>query len=81
MSSPLQKLVIFCPLPPKPNGIADYLAEQLPYFVRNFDVMVVIENDSPQPEDIPNNVSVLYIEQYMWRRSEYAQYPPQNLME
>tara|TARA_X000001388_G_scaffold23570_1_gene16046 strand:+ start:21758 stop:23662 length:1905 start_codon:yes stop_codon:yes gene_type:complete len=75
MSSPLQKLVIFCPLPPKPNGIADYLAEQLPYFVRNFDVTVVIENDSPQPVDIPNNVSVLYIEQYMWCRAEYAQYP------
>ncbi len=31
----LPNVVIFCPLPPKPNGIADYLAEQLPYHVGN----------------------------------------------
>lgn len=74
MSSPLQKLVIFCPLPPKPNGIADYLAEQLPYLAQSFDVVVVIENEAPQPVDIPNYIGILYIEEYMWRRNEYQRY-------
>ncbi|WP_202940775.1 glycosyltransferase family 4 protein [Alteromonas macleodii] len=50
------------------------MAEQLPYLTQCFDVVVVIDNEAPQPVNIPKSVCILYIEEYMWRRGEYAQH-------
>lgn len=58
-------LVIFCPLPPKPNGIADYLAEQLPYFAQTLSVCVVIENSAPSPINIDGRILVLRLAEYL----------------
>ncbi|HCV17287.1 MAG TPA: hypothetical protein DGF36_04105 [Alteromonas sp.] len=59
------EVVIFCPLPPKPNGIADYLAEQLPYLSEYLDVTVVIENHAPAPEGICPRTRVLRLAEYL----------------
>ena len=58
-------VLIFCPLPPKPNGIADYLAEQLPYFSAQLSVCVVIENAAPEPEGLDGAVRVLRLAEYL----------------
>lgn len=69
------QVVIFCPLPPKPNGIADYLAEQLPYLSEYLDITVVIENHAPAPVDICPRVRVLYLAEYLARWDEFASVP------
>ena len=69
------QVVVFCPLPPKPNGIADYFAEQIPYFSRTTKVTVVVENTHPAPTGIAANVTILYLEEYMWQQHEYADVP------
>ena len=58
-------LVIFCPLPPKPNGIADYLSEQLPYFSAQLSVCVVIENAAPQPTNLVGAIRVIRLAEYL----------------
>ena len=69
------QVVVFCPLPPKPNGIADYFAEQIPYFSRTTKVTVVVENTHPTPKGIAANVTVLHLEEYMWQQHKYASVP------
>ncbi len=69
------QVVVFCPLPPKPNGIADYFAEQIPYFSRTTKVTVVVENTHPAPTGIAANVTILYLEEYMWQQHKYADIP------
>jgi glycosyltransferase involved in cell wall biosynthesis len=61
----IPELVVFCPLPPKPNGIADYLAEQLPYFCQSLQVCVVIENTAPKPVGISAAITILRLEEYL----------------
>ncbi|MDO6691924.1 glycosyltransferase [Aliiglaciecola sp. 3_MG-2023] len=68
-------LVIFCPLPPKPNGIADYLAEQLPYLSQELRVCVVIENAAPKPVDIPQSVVIIRLEEYLAAQFQLALVP------
>ena len=69
------QVVVFCPLPPKPNGIADYFAEQIPYFSKTTKVTVVVENTHPTPKGISANVTVLHLEEYMWQQHKYASVP------
>jgi glycosyltransferase involved in cell wall biosynthesis len=68
-------VVVFCPLPPKPNGIADYFAEQIPLFLRTTQVTVVIENSHPEPINISPRVNILRLEEYMWQQNTYANVP------
>jgi glycosyltransferase involved in cell wall biosynthesis len=75
MTNAPTQVVVFCPLPPKPNGIADYFAEQIPYFLRFTKVTVVIENEHPEPTGIAANVSVLRLEEYMWQQANFANVP------
>jgi len=75
MTNAPTQVVVFCPLPPKPNGIADYFSEQIPYFSRTTSVTVVLENEHPDPIGIAANVSVLRLEEYMWRQAEFACVP------
>lgn len=69
------EVVVFCPLPPKPNGIADYFAEQIPLFLRTTQVTVVIENTHPEPINISPRVTILRLEEYMWQQNAYANVP------
>ncbi|NDV91692.1 glycosyltransferase [Alteromonas sp. 345S023] len=69
------EVVVFCPLPPKPNGIADYFAEQIPLFLRTTQVTVVIENTHPEPINISPRVNILRLEEYMWQQKAYANMP------
>ena len=75
MINMLTEVVVFCPLPPKPNGIADYFAEQLPYFSRKTKVTVVIENTHPEPVGIATNIRILRLEEYMWQQGYYSSIP------
>ncbi|MFT5713208.1 MAG: glycosyltransferase involved in cell wall biosynthesis, partial [Glaciecola sp.] len=68
-------VVIFCPLPPKPNGIADYLAEQLPYFSNKIDVCVVIENTAPTPTEIDASITVLRLAEYLVIQEQFSHTP------
>ena len=71
----LPNVVIFCPLPPKPNGIADYLAEQLPYFSQTLAVTVVVENHAPTPVNICPRVKVIRMAQYLARWNDFEKVP------
>lgn len=42
-----QPLVVFAPFPPMRSGIADYVAELMPYHLQEFDVTLVVANDAP----------------------------------
>lgn len=75
MTNAPTQVVVFCPLPPKPNGIADYFAEQIPYFSRTTKVTVVIENEHPEPSGIAANARVLRLEEYMWQQADFANVP------
>ncbi|MDO6567899.1 glycosyltransferase [Alteromonas sp. 1_MG-2023] len=75
MTNAPSQVVVFCPLPPKPNGIADYFAEQIPYFSRTTQVVVVVENEHPEPTGIAANITVLRLEEYMWRQADFACVP------
>ena len=61
-SKPL--LVLFSPLPPKPNGIADYVVELLPEHLKYFEVICVIDDLDPPPELGRLPVSVLKVCDY-----------------
>ena len=71
----LPDVVIFCPLPPKPNGIADYLAEQLRYFSQSLAVTVVIENHAPTPANICPRVKVIRMAEYLGAWDDFASVP------
>lgn len=75
MTNAPNEVVVFCPLPPKPNGIADYFAEQLPYFSRKTKVTVVIEDTHPEPKGIAASVNILRLEEYMWHQRDYSTVP------
>lgn len=63
--SALPNLIFFCPLPPKKNGIATYLAEQLPIWCSYYRCLVVIEDNHPDPVSIPDNLQVLRLSEYL----------------
>ena len=65
-------MLVFCPLPPKQNGIAVYFAEQLPYLAQRYQCTVVIEDTHPEPVDVPRNVFVLRLKEYLSERQSYA---------
>jgi glycosyltransferase involved in cell wall biosynthesis len=71
----LPDVVIFCPLPPKPNGIADYLAEQLPYFSNKIDVCVVIDNMAPSPIGVSTAITVLRLAEYLTIEDQLSHTP------
>ena len=46
------KLAVWCPRPPSPSGIADYVAESLPHLVRGADVQLVTEETEDAGADL-----------------------------
>lgn len=71
----VEKIVLFAPLPPKENGIADYVLEQLPYHHGFADTMVVIDNGDPEPTGVPPGVTVLRLAEYLRQRQALTCFP------
>ncbi|WOT06310.1 glycosyltransferase family 4 protein [Shewanella youngdeokensis] len=67
-------LIVFCPLPPKPNGIADYFAEQVPYLAKSHCLTVVIEDSHPEPLGMPGYVEIIRLTEYLANRQRYLAY-------
>ena len=67
-------LLIFSPLPPARNGIADYCGELLPWHARDFDCTVVLDNAAPDPV-VPAGVAVLRLAEYEAREHAFADVP------
>lgn len=71
---PRSPLVIFSPLPPVQNGIADYCAELLPWHAQDFDCTVVLDNAAPEPE-VPTGVRAIRLAEYEARWNDFAEVP------
>ncbi|WP_298636811.1 glycosyltransferase [uncultured Umboniibacter sp.] len=65
------KLVVFCPLPPKPNGIADYFYEQIPYLAAATELRIVVPNDQDEVAPTPDGVSVYRLAEYLHTRDDF----------
>jgi glycosyltransferase involved in cell wall biosynthesis len=65
-----KKLVLFAPYPPAKSGIADYVAELMPYHLAEFDVTLVIADDAPVPTD--ERPRVLLASEYREHRAFFA---------
>ena len=57
-------IIVFSPLPPKENGIADYVGEQLYYLKKFFDIIAVVDNGAPYPDDLSRLAKILRLEEY-----------------
>ena len=64
-------LMIFSPLPPVHNGIADYCAELLPLHARDFECTVVVDNVAPYPH-VPEGVRVIRLAEYEAREQDFS---------
>lgn len=64
------RLVVFSPMPPQKNGIADYWFELLPQMQEHYDITVVVENSYPLEADNP--VCVIRLSEYLWRWDFFA---------
>lgn len=64
-------LVIFSPLPPVENGIADYCAELLPELAIDYSLILVIDNHVPRPI-FRENWTVIHLAEFMQRESEFV---------
>ena len=69
--SALAKVIIFTPLPPRQNGIADYSYELLTGLAAEYDCIVVVEDGSGSPL-APSGTGVISETQYCLRRSDFA---------
>lgn len=67
-------VVVFTPLPPEPNGIADYSAELLPELAAGAPCWVVIDDHAPIP--LPSkHYQILRLSTYAARAAEFEQVP------
>ena len=68
------KLIVFSPLPPVENGIADYCAELLPELSEAYNLVLVVDNHVPlfKPQE---NWSVIHLAEYLHREDEFAEAP------
>jgi len=72
-SASRRSLVVFAPYPPAKNGIADYVAELMPYHMADFDVTLVIADDAPIPSD--KGPRVLLASEFRKHRAHFASAP------
>lgn len=70
------RLILFSPLPPKQNGIADYVSEQLPYLAKYFSLVLVIADADPQPDEaiLPAGTVVLRLREYLRQRHRLSRF-------
>jgi glycosyltransferase involved in cell wall biosynthesis len=67
--------VIFSPYPPSPNGIADYVAELMPYHLAEFDVTLVVADDAAVPAEGNHTPRVLLASEFRRHRSFFESAP------
>lgn len=65
-------LLVFSPLPPVENGIADYCAELLPEHAQTHNLVLVIDNHVPQPR-LQNIWTTIHLSEYLHREHEFSQ--------
>jgi glycosyltransferase involved in cell wall biosynthesis len=70
-NSDLCDLIIFSPLPPTKNGIADYCYELLPELSKYYRVYVVVDNNTEKPE-YDDRYSVIFLAEFMHRKNEFT---------
>ena len=63
-------LLVFSPLPPVENGIADYCAELLPELAQTYHLVLVIDNHVPEP-NLSDDFSVIRLTEYLYRENEF----------
>lgn len=68
----LPPLVIFAPYPPAKSGIADYVAELMPYYTADFDVTLVVADDAPEPDIPPCGPRVLLASEFRKHREFFS---------
>ncbi|MGD0193151.1 MAG: glycosyltransferase [Rhizomicrobium sp.] len=74
VSAPSRKtLVMFAPYPPAKSGIADYVAELMPFHLAEYDVTLVIADDAPVPSD--PGLRVLLASEFRKHRSYFEGTP------
>lgn len=66
--------LVFAPLPPEPNGIADYVAEQLPFLARRHTVTAVIADTAPTPSPQPA-IRIIRLSRYLECRERWKKVP------
>jgi len=71
---PRPRLIVFSPLPPLRNGIADYSAELLPHLAAAGEVVVVIDDHAPPPQQ-RNEHQVIRLAEYVGREAEFRDEP------
>src|SRR6185369_403250 len=64
-------LVIFSPLPPVENGIADYCAELLPELAQDYELVLVVDNHVPAPV-LSQDWNVLHLAEFLQREREFT---------
>jgi glycosyltransferase involved in cell wall biosynthesis len=64
-------LLVFSPLPPMENGIADYCIELLPELAQAYNLVLVIDNHLTQPKDHEDWL-VIYLAEYLQREDEFT---------
>jgi glycosyltransferase involved in cell wall biosynthesis len=67
-------LVVFSPLPPARNGIADYCAELMPALAAGRETWLVIDDHAPPPE-VPAGCCVLRLATYASEADRFASLP------
>lgn len=53
------KVALWSPLPPAPSGVADYVAESLPFVAERCDLVVVVEDSSAVDSDLARRFRVV----------------------
>jgi glycosyltransferase involved in cell wall biosynthesis/2-polyprenyl-3-methyl-5-hydroxy-6-metoxy-1,4-benzoquinol methylase len=61
------RIAIWTPLPPLKTGIADYLAELLPYLVENFDLEIFVDDSYNVADDLLRSFKIFPYQQYAER--------------
>jgi glycosyltransferase involved in cell wall biosynthesis len=53
------RVALWCPLPPAPTGIADHVAESLPYLVSRCDLVLVVEDPAAVDPEVARQARVV----------------------
>jgi glycosyltransferase involved in cell wall biosynthesis/2-polyprenyl-3-methyl-5-hydroxy-6-metoxy-1,4-benzoquinol methylase len=64
------RIAIWTPLPPLKTGIADYVAELLPYLVENFDLEIFVDDSYRVAADLTNTYKVFSYREYGTRERD-----------
>ena len=67
-----RRLVVFSPMPPAQNGIADYWDELLPELAQEFDITCVVDDGQPRMCPGTPHADVIHLSEYLWMSAQYS---------